>query len=284
MTRENIYQPFEIIYKEVDSCPVVPHQHTFFELIYIVEGSGIQYVNGNSIRFETGHLFLLTPQDTHHFELDVRTRFFFLRFSQVYLNRQQTALMYTQDWRQRMEFILGNASHQPGCLLYAAADKQLVPALVDGLLKEDEGRQLYHGEVISQLVNTLITIVARNIALKLPEQVKDNTAVMALNLIRYIQEHIYSPQELRAEVVAKQFGISVSYLGRYFRKHTGENMQDYITNYKLKLVEIRLQHSDMRINEIAAELNFTDESHLNRLFKKYRGMNPSAFRKQAAVA
>ena len=38
--------------------------------------------------------------------------------------------------------------------------------------------------------------------------------------------------------------------------------------YKLKLVENRLLHSEMRINEIAAELGFTDESHLNKLFKK----------------
>jgi AraC-like DNA-binding protein len=35
----------------------------------------------------------------------------------------------------------------------------------------------------------------------------------------------------------------------------------------------------MRINEIVYELNFTDESHLNRIFKKYRGVSPTEFRK-----
>lgn len=44
-------------------------------------------------------------------------------------------------------------------------------------------------------------------------------------------------------------------------------MQQYILNYKLKLVENRLLHSEMRISEIVAELGFTDESHLNKLFK-----------------
>jgi AraC-like DNA-binding protein len=47
----------------------------------------------------------------------------------------------------------------------------------------------------------------------------------------------------------------------------------------MRLVETRLLHSDMRINEIAYEFNFTDESHLNRLFKKYKGINPTEFRK-----
>jgi AraC-like DNA-binding protein len=35
----------------------------------------------------------------------------------------------------------------------------------------------------------------------------------------------------------------------------------------------------MRMSEIVDELGFTDESHLNRVFKKYRGLSPSAFRK-----
>jgi AraC-like DNA-binding protein len=36
----------------------------------------------------------------------------------------------------------------------------------------------------------------------------------------------------------------------------------------------------MRINEIAYELNYTDESHLNRAFKKHKGVSPSEFRKK----
>jgi len=35
----------------------------------------------------------------------------------------------------------------------------------------------------------------------------------------------------------------------------------------------------MRMSEIVDELGFTDESHLNRVFKKHRGVSPSAFRK-----
>lgn len=57
------------------------------------------------------------------------------------------------------------------------------------------------------------------------------------------------------------------------------NMWQYILNYKLKLVENRLLHSQMRICEIVEELGFTDESHLNKFFKKYRGCSPSNFRK-----
>ena len=61
-------------------------------------------------------------------------------------------------------------------------------------------------------------------------------------------------------------------------------MQQYISNYKTKLIEHRLQFSDKRINEIAYEFGFTDESHFNKFFKKQRGNSPSEFRKVIRVS
>lgn len=86
--------------------------------------------------------------------------------------------------------------------------------------------------------------------------------------------NIYNPDKIKADTISQHFGISQNYLGRYFKKHTNETMQQYIIKYKLKLVENRLLHSEMRINEIAAELGFTDESHLNKLFKNIKASYP----------
>jgi AraC-like DNA-binding protein len=61
-------------------------------------------------------------------------------------------------------------------------------------------------------------------------------------------------------------------------------MQQYIVNSRLKLVETRLLHSNMRMNEIATELSFTDESHLNRFFKKNKGMSLGEFRRKQRAA
>lgn len=100
-------------------------------------------------------------------------------------------------------------------------------------------------------------------------------------LIILLIVNIHSYGQQKSSVMSVKLGIGQGYLGKYFKKHVGEGIQQYITNYKLKLVETRLLHSNMRINEIVMELGFTDESHLNRLFKKYRGMSPTEFRKTA---
>jgi AraC-like DNA-binding protein len=204
----------------------------------------------------------------------------FIRFNDIYVKSQQQNDPRQLEWTKKLEYILHNASHQPGCILRNPPDKILVKAMVESLLGEWTNKQLYHHEIISQIVNTIITIVARNIGLTMPNKITDNTGSTVVQILNYIQENIYDAEKLKADIIASHFGLADGYLSRYFKRHTGESIQQYVINYKLKLVETRLQHSDMRINEIVYELGFTDESHLNRLFKKYKGLTPTAFRKQ----
>lgn len=280
MKREHLYQPFEIEYKKLDVCPMTEHKHLFFELVYIISGTGQQCINKNVFDYHAGHMFLLTPEDCHSFKITTTTEFFFLKFSDVYI---RTGVFKAEDI-ERLEYILGNATHQPGCILKNFTDKPLVKLLADAMLREQQNSDLYNRELIQQLVNTLIVVVARNIAKYLPEQVTEKTEEKALDIISYIQQHIYSPELLRSDVVSAKFNIGDAYLGRYFKKHTGETFQNYITQHRLALIKARLNHSDMRINEIAAEFGFTDESHFNKFFRKQEGMSPKGFRMEKRAA
>ncbi|WP_316837135.1 AraC family transcriptional regulator [Pedobacter nutrimenti] len=277
MVKENLYQPFEIDFKEVKEFPKAVYRNNFFKLIYIVDGTGVQYINQYDFNYRKGNLFLITPEDSYSFIVEEKTTFFFLSFNDIYIRPKNSK---ENDWVQRMEYILQNASHRPGCILKNKVDKPLIASLVQAIFNEHTFLQIYHVKIIQQIVNTLILVVARNIALKLPKNVKENTGEAVLDILHYIQQNIFEQRKLRSETISQTFGISLTYLGRYFKKQTGETLQQYISNYKLRLIETRLLHSDMRINEIANELNFTDESHLHRIFKKYKGLSPSEYRKK----
>lgn len=277
MTNKNLYHPFEVDFKELEQFPKTTRKNNFFELIYIVDGNGIQIINDHKFQYRKGNLFLVTPQDIHSFEILTPTKFFFLRFNEYYIKaNSQNGQMETV---LRMEYILQNASHRPGCILKNIIDKPLIASLIESIISEKSNQQIYHQKVIEQIVNTIITVVARNIALKLPKNIKEATGEMVLEILHYIQENIYDPKKLKVDEISESFNISPNYLGKYFKKQTGETLQEYISNYKLRLIEARLLNSDMRINEIADELNFSDESHLNKVFRKHKGINPTEFRK-----
>lgn len=277
MKKKNIHRPFEIIYLEMDEDSVLDkHKQSFFELISVVSGTGEQHINNNIFDYNVGNLFLITPQDTHSLRVKTATTILCVRFTDIYI---KSNMLYS-DNIQRLEFILENANHKPGCILRNPCDIKFSRPLIDAIIREYTSKDLYKNELIIQLVNTLIVVVARNIAKDLPDRVSFNTCseTKTRNILQYIQANIYFPEKLRAKTIADHFGISEFYIGRYFKKHTNETMQQYIVNYKLKLIETRLLYSDLRINEIAIELGFTDESHMNKLFRKYRGITPREFR------
>jgi AraC-like DNA-binding protein len=60
-------------------------------------------------------------------------------------------------------------------------------------------------------------------------------------------------------------------------------LRDYVNQYKLHIMENRLQYSSLSIKEISDELGFTDLSHFNKFFKSHKGMSPSAFRNSFVV-
>ncbi|RVU00323.1 AraC family transcriptional regulator [Mucilaginibacter limnophilus] len=274
MTREHLYEPYSVSFETLDTFPKREHRHTFFELVHIIEGTGRQCINKHTFDYIAGHMFLLTPQDCHMFEIETTTRFFFLRFNNIYIRSEN---LQTESIRH-LEYILQNASHEPGCILRNQTDKTLVKPVVDALLRETSGRDLFDKEITRQLVNTLIVVVARNIAKYLPQHIDMASDKKIVNILNYLQQHIYQPEMLRAENVSKHFGLSEHYLGKFFKKHVGQTLQSYINTCRISLIEHRLKHSDKRMNEIVSELGFTDESHLNKFFRSHKGISPKAYR------
>ncbi len=276
MTKEHLYQPFEISHVTLDQCPKLEHRHTFFELVYVLDGTGTQCINKSQFSYRANHMFLLTPEDCHSFNIKTPTTFFFLRFNDIYLKESGLS----GQNMIHLEYILQNVSHKPGCILRNLPDKKLVRPIVEAIIRERANKDLYNQQLVEQLVNTLIVVVTRNIAKYLPETIGEHTDSKAIDILQYIHKNIYSPEKIRAKVIGEVFGISERYLGRFFKKHTQENLQDYINNYRQKLIEHRLKHSDLRIGEIANSLGFTDESHLNKFFRKHRGVSPMAYRQE----
>jgi AraC-like DNA-binding protein len=280
MQVNNIFKPFEIELVTTDVCPMKIHKNTFFQLVFMVNGSGIYHVNQNQFTYQPEHLFLLRPMVIQYTEVKDTTTFLFIRFNSVYLKGQQSQDRSNQltEWIHKLEYIFSNSQHVEGPLIQDEHDKPLVRALVDAIIREYQDHQAWHKEVMQQLINTFITVVARNIPFHIAENksLNDHTS---LDIIGYIHEHIYDPDKLKADAIAAHFNISLNYISEYFKKHTQLTMQQYIINYKLGLVATRLHYSDKRLNEIAFEFGFTDESHLTKMFKKYKGVSPAAYRK-----
>ncbi|MFH6993842.1 AraC family transcriptional regulator [Flavobacterium sp. FlaQc-48] len=272
MARENIYQSLEVFYEKIDVCPLRDRQFNFFEMVYVISGNGSYSTNGNKVDYTLGDLFLTTPNDCHEFDLYSISEFIVVRFGENYIKEYQ--------WKSidHIECLLYYASHLSGSVLASHHDKQMVHILTQQLQHTIEHNNIYNQDLIRHLVNAIIVIAARNISAVKPKNISPNADVRILQILDYIQEHIRTPERLKIAVMAEVFGLSPTYLGSYFRKQCGETIQYYISSYRIRLIEHRLKFSDKRVHEIADEFGFADESHVNKFFKRHKGMSLKSFR------
>ncbi len=275
MKVKTLHKAYEVERIKADQYEAKEHKGTYFEMLFVLSGTGLQIINSNRLPYREDKLFLIFPKDTHGFEIAETTHFFSLRFNESYLSLQSS------EWLKKLEYIFHNHDHMPGCILKNIPDKALIRALAEAILREKEEESFYRDEVVQQLVNTFITIAARNISLK--ETASRITLPYPTTLQGYIHRNIYNPELLKAESFAAAFNISPTYLGELFRKQTNEPLRHYIDQYRVKLIEARLKHTDIRLGEIAAEFGLSDTSHLNKLFYRYKGLSPSDFRKRSKI-
>lgn len=275
-------QPFDLFLLETDTWknPSIPH---VFELVYLISGMGKILINGNTHDYYEGKIFLLSPEDKYTFKLQSRTNFLFIRFNDLSFSQFKNEVEELEfcDWTKKAQYLFNNLHAKAGCVYRNPEDEQFGKALLSAIIREYQQKEAGYLLVIRQSVSTLVNILARNISLTEPPKLRKKTPKNdIIQIVAYLQQHIAEPEYLRIKAIAAHFHFSPNYLGELFRERTGESIQDYVINYRLKLVETRLAHSNMRISEIAEELNFTDESYLSRLFKKHRGITPGAYRKQ----
>jgi Response regulator containing CheY-like receiver domain and AraC-type DNA-binding domain len=283
MQQKALHQPFELNVCDMESWRARPLIYHFFEIVQILDGAGTREVNRNRFPFKAGNIYLFTPLDCRGFESNGAARICSIRFSEVFLGKYRTAVERERitQWLKQLEHIFYHHNRFEELLIKEPADCIMVAALMKNMVEEYGQKQAYHEENLQHYVTLILNILARNV--RQPAEQAPGEEPLINRMLVHIHRHISQPDQLRIDYLAGLFNLSANYVSEYFRKFTGESLQQYITQYKIKLVQQRLAYSTLTVSQIADELGFTDESHLGRQFRKYYGLSPAEYRKKAKL-
>ena len=95
----------------------------------------------------------------------------------------------------------------------------------------------------------------------------------------YIDEHV--GEELSLKNVAKAAETSANYLSEKFKEAVGINFVKYVARARYERAARLLDDADLRVSEIAFAAGFQSLSQFNRVFKKFSGKSPTAYRAAA---
>ncbi len=93
----------------------------------------------------------------------------------------------------------------------------------------------------------------------------------------YIAENYHNP-DLNVNMMAGLFGITASWMSRYFKEQVGVGMTDYIVKYRIQRAKELLRDTSKTIKQVAEETGFLSASVFLRAFKRYEGVTPGQYR------
>ena len=92
--------------------------------------------------------------------------------------------------------------------------------------------------------------------------------------IRHITENY--ADTLTISAVAESVSLNPVYFGALFKKETNVTFRDYLNTVRLNRAEDMLRAGKLNVTEVAQICGFSDVFYFSRLFKKYKGVPPSA--------
>jgi two-component system response regulator YesN len=110
-----------------------------------------------------------------------------------------------------------------------------------------------------------------------------NEASTADNMIERLNELLDSEislDKLTLQWVADRMHMHPVTVSRLFKKKTGMNFVDYLTDRKMNLAKKLLLYTPKKINVIASELGYSNYRYFGHLFKNHFGLPPNQFRRE----
>jgi AraC-like DNA-binding protein len=111
------------------------------------------------------------------------------------------------------------------------------------------------------------------------ERVEDKDRNLLQSVIDIILENI-ADENINADFIAKKMHISRSLLYLKIEAISGQTVNEFIRNIKLKKSLRLLAQNNLNITEIAYEVGFSSQSYYTRSFTKLFGFSPKDYIKQ----
>jgi AraC family transcriptional activator of pobA len=254
------------------------HEHFQYEINYLMEGCQDFTINGKTYAQQAGDLLLIHPGEVHfnrsgnekeftyfclHFQIDDGQLLPVLnRYKQSYYPCDSPMTNKVLPHLNRLiEFTKKSVSLQASDRMFMMSELfQLFGSIADELTSEKEAQT---EPVMS-------------------EQIAYNIAERIERLVTNVHVHGSIDEDRRGiDDIAADFGISLSYCNRIFKKRYQMSPRQYLSSLMLQKAKHLLMQKDLSIDHVAELLGYREIAHFSRQFKRWTGEAPVSYRKSA---
>lgn len=94
--------------------------------------------------------------------------------------------------------------------------------------------------------------------------------------IQYVEVHYGGKVTLKD--MSEELHLSPNYLCELFKRHTGKNLTEYVTEYRMMKAKTYLNHVEYKVSDVAEMVGYKEAKYFSSAFKKAYGITPLEYR------
>lgn len=140
--------------------------------------------------------------------------------------------------------------------------------------------QLKNQRTVDDIRSWLVALTKRILDIIAEERIQRNASVIS-KALEFIQSNYMNGISLQD--IADHVKLTSNYFSSFFKEQVGQNVLDYLTDTRMVKAKQYLRQTNLRINEIADKLGYSDSNYFGQVFRKNTGMSPNEFRQKGVT-
>ena len=257
------------------------HTHDFWEIAYIIRGSGYHYLDGDKHKVNTGDLFLLMPNSLHNFVADkgrvlewINCLFFPdvidpLLASSVNAVDLFKTLIFFDSFQYDVSSLSGIE------LLNSIED---LNRIFKDMSIEYERAKIGYQECLKNYLQILLIKIFRAYFIKDDHKTNKNIRTTITDFVTAYLQKSSIGQSIQIDELAKQAFYSSQHFRKLFKAESGISLSSFIREQRLSNACDLLVETDLTVLNIMEQTGFNDTKSFYSAFRKLKNMTPAQYR------
>ena len=249
-----------------------PHRHDFFEVLYLLKGSGFHVIDGNKYDIKPPCVFFMSPGQAHKIEFsnDIEG-YIFIFTAEFYLINQSN-----QNRLIEFPFFFTIRQDNRPLMLESAEDVAFLETLFMKGINEIGKGDNFSINLLRSVLDLILTSSAVLYKSDENQLTKGKGHIVVKRFFQLVEDNYQN--NLTVNEYADKLAITPNHLTQTVNQLTGKTSLQIIKAKQILEIKRLLVHTNLGISEIANRLNFPDQSYFTKFFKRETGVTPLLYR------
>lgn len=255
-----------------------PHRHDFFEVLYLMRGTGFHVIDGNRYDIKPPCVFFMSPGQAHKIEYshDI-DGYLFIFTADFYLANRSN-----QNSLIEFPFFYNLKQENPPLLLETENDIRFLEELFKRSISELDNNLPNKLDLLRSLLDLILMTCSSRYKTVENMDKKGRGHILVKQFYHLVEENNY--KNLSLKEYADRLAVTPNHLTQTVKQLTGKTSSQIIKAKQILEIKRLLVHTHLSVSEIAHQLNFEDQSYFTKFFKRESGCLPLQYRNRTTNA